>query len=538
MESELKKHVEDMFSALGGKVEADVLEKELNVFVGEYRVSIPSAKRSIVKKYGGDPDSLSIGVEKSIADIAAGESSVDVSGRVVYAAPREITASGERKKILSGLLEDSTGSMPFTIWDYAADDVGRGDLIAFRNAYTTSYRDKPQLNVSSKSRFWVREKAADWKRDARKIRDVQPNESNILFEGKIISVSARTINSKGEEKEIHYGLVGDETKTVRFTAWKDFHLEKGDVVRVEGAYSRERNGELQLNFSERSTVEKLTDREIGSVARFGVPRTCKISDLREGMGNLTVTGKVLTVAEKDIEVQGQSKSMFSGVLADETGKVSFTGWRDFPFREGDTVKITGAYVRSWKGVPQLKFDDKSDVAKVEMQLSVADAGPAAYQIDMLEERGGAMDALVTATIIEVRQGTGLIFRCPQCSRTMKLGECRTHGTVEGIPDFRVRLVVDDGTGSLFANLNREVAERITGYTLDAVKKRTEQTLNQEAVASEISSRILFKTVRLTGNVFSDDFGLNMYASTAELIVPEVKDRAAALFQEVIQTLGM
>ncbi len=534
----MKKHVEDMYSVLGGKVEREVLENELNLFVGQYKVSIPSAKRSIVKKFGGDPDALSIGVEKSIGEISAGEGSVDVSGRVVFATPREITASGEKKRILSGLIEDSTGSMSFTIWDYASDDVSRGDLVAFRNAYTTSYREKPQLNVSSKSRFWVREKASDWKREARKIKDIQPNESNILFEGKIISVAARTINSKGEEKEIHYGLVGDETKTVRFTAWKDFGLEKGSVVRVEGAYSRERNGELQLNLSEKAVVEKLVDREIGSVARFGVPRVCKVSELRDGMGNLTVTGRIVSVSRKEIEVQGQTKSMYSGVLADETGKVSFTGWRDFEFKDGDTIRITGGYVRSWKGVPQLKFDDKSEVTREEKEIKVTAGSSSVYAIDALEERGGAMDASVTATIIEVRQGTGLIFRCPQCKRTLKLGECRTHGPVDGIADFRVRLVVDDGTGSLFANLDRELSETITGYTLESVRKRTEQTLSQEAVAAEISSKVLFRTMKLTGNVFSDDFGLNMFASTAEFVVPEVKQRAVVLFQEAIQTLGM
>lgn len=538
MESDLKKHVDDMFSVLGGKVERETLEKELNLFVGEYRVSVPSAKRSIVKKFGGDPDSLSIGVDKNIADIIAGENSVDVSGRVIYATPREITASGEKKKILSGLIEDSTGSMPFTIWDFESQEVERGDLVAFRNAYTTSYRDKPQLNVSSKSRFWVKEKAEEWRREARKIKDITANESNVLFEGKVISISTRTVNSRGEEKEIHYGLIGDETKTVRFTAWKDFGISKGDVVRVEGAYSKERNGELQLNMSERSTVEKLADKEIGSVARFGVPRVCRISELRDGMGNLTVTGRIVSVSEKEIEVQGQSKGMVSGVLADETGKVSFTGWRDFNFSEGDTIRIVGAYVRSWKGVPQLKFDDKSEVLREEKELIIAPGSATVYSVEALEERGGAMDASVTATIIEVRQGTGLIFRCPQCNRTMKLGECRLHGAVEGVPDFRVRLVVDDGTGSLFVNLNRELSEGMTGLTLETVRKRTEQVMSQEAMTGEISSKILFKSVMVTGNVFSDDFGLNMYASTAQFSIPQVKQDAVLLFQDVIQTLGM
>ena len=538
LESEMNKHVDDMHAALGGKIEKEVLQKDIELYVNQYRVSIPSAKRSIVKKYGGDPDSLSAGVERSLAEISTGENGIDAGGRVIYANVKEIEIGGAKRILLSGLLEDATGSMPFTIWDYDKPEIRKGDIISVRNAYTTSYRERPQLNMSSRSKILIKERIENWAREPKKMKDIGPNEVDVLATGKIISVTAKRITSNGREIDIHYGLIGDETKTLRFTSWKDFGLSKGDVVRVSGAYSRERNGEIQLNLSERTEVGKTSDIEIPSVARFGTPRKCNIMELREGMGNVTVTARIISVERREIETQGRKSIMFSGTLADETGRISFTGWRDFPHTEGQSVTVSGAYIRSWKGVPQLKFDEMSEIVSETKEVAVPAQGSSVFDIGALAERGGAMDASVCGTVIEIRQGTGFLFRCPQCSRATKLGECITHGQVEGVPDFRIRMVVDDGTGSMTVSLNRELSETLTGLSLDAVRKKAELTLSQDAVVADVSAKLLFARMDVNGNVFSNDFGLSMNCRGAAPDSADVKEKASTLYQEVIQSLGM
>ncbi len=526
-----------MYGVLGGKVEREVLKNDLELYVKQYRVSLPSAKRSIVKRYGGDPDSLSVGVEKNIAEILSGESGVDTSGTVVYSEQKEIEIDGKKRRLLSGLLEDATGSIPFTIWDFEGETIAKGDSVSIRNAYTTAYRDRPQLNISSRSRIWVRERIENWAREPKKIASIGGNEVSVDFVGKIVSVTPKRIVSKGREIDIHYGLIGDETKTVRFTAWKDFGIVKGDVVSIKGAYTRERNGEIQINLSERTTVEKLTGTIIQSVARFGEPRKYNITDLRDGMGNVTVSGKLLKSEKKEIQHNGQTVTMYSGMIADSTGKIAFTGWRTFPYSEGQSVTISGAYVRSWKGVPQLKFDEKSEISISESDVS-AEEGNTKFEIGSLEERGGAVDATVGATVTDIRQGTGLVLRCPVCSRGLKAGECRVHGSVSGVPDFRIRLVVDDGTGSMTVNLNRELSEALSGFTLEDVRKRSEVTLSQDAVIADISSKLLFSRLLFTGNVYSDDFGLNMSCREVKTDNCEVIEMATQLYQKVIQSLGM
>lgn len=525
----MKKHVDDVCSVLGTSVPRETVERELDTFVNKYRVSIPSAKRSIVKKYGGDPDKLTVGVEKAIAEIAAGEGSIDVKGRVLQAKRRDVLVSGEKKLLLSGILEDATGSIPFTIWDYEGEEDVTGRLLTVRNAYTTSYKDRPQLNLSSRTRYWFVQDG-EWKREPRKLADIRAGEQNVFFTAKIISVNQKEIDTQEGRKTIYYGLIGDETRTVRFTAWKDFGLQKGEVVNVNGAYVRERMGELQVNMSEQTSVER-TDAQIPSVARFGSPKICTIAELRDGMGNVSLTARVVSVEEREMQSNGQTKHMVSGILADESGRVAFTGWRDFPFAQGETVTITGAYVRSWKGVPQLKFDDKSEISRAERMIGEMTTQPAEWKLEELEERGGAMEVAVAGLVVDVREGSGVVLRCPECRRPLKGMECATHGSVSGVQDVRIRMVVDDGTGSLTVTLNREISEQLTGLKLE------DMSANPDAFG-EICRRLLLKRVRLTGNTYSDDFGLGMFASAASFHTPDALEAARQLFEETVLSLGM
>ena len=49
-------------------------------------------------------------------------------------------------------------------------------------------------------------------------------------------------------------------------------------------------------------------------------------------------------------------------------------------------------------------------------------------------------------LVSVSEDSGIIFRCPECNRVLRDGECATHGEQEGVQDIRLRLVIDDGRG--------------------------------------------------------------------------------------------
>ena len=45
------------------------------------------------------------------------------------------------------------------------------------------------------------------------------------------------------------------------------------------------------------------------------------------------------------------------------------------------------------------------------------------------KNGGGLDVIVRGVIVDIRPGSGIIKRCPECNRTIINNDCKTHGTV-------------------------------------------------------------------------------------------------------------
>jgi ssDNA-binding replication factor A large subunit len=57
-------------------------------------------------------------------------------------------------------------------------------------------------------------------------------------------------------------------------------------------------------------------------------------------------------------------------------------------------------------------------------------------------------------------------------------------------------------------------------------------MNPEIVEEKIKDRMLGKPIEVRGNVTSDEYGLMMIVTEAELKVPEVRSEAASLLSEL------
>src|SRR5256712_2338780 len=91
---ELAPHVHDITRALGDKVSEQEIERELSSYLNVYRVSLDTAKRSIVKKHGGNPATLAIGVSKTIRELGPGEPSVNLLARILAGDEEERAPQG------------------------------------------------------------------------------------------------------------------------------------------------------------------------------------------------------------------------------------------------------------------------------------------------------------------------------------------------------------------------------------------------------------------------------------------------------------
>jgi replication factor A1 len=363
------------------------------------------------------------------------------------------------------------------------------------------------------------------------ISDLQPIAQSVNLIGQVITLNPKEITVRGETRQIFYGIIGDESGTISFTAWKELDVEKGDVVEISNAYTREWQGAVQLNFGDRAAIKKTDEDKLPKEAFE--PKEHKITDLRSGLGVVEVTAKIIELDKKEMEIEGVKKKIFSGIIGDETGKAQFTSWHDFKLKKGDVVNISGGYVKTWKSIPQLTFDEKAKVKKLDSKkLNVEKIQTQFMPLQTLLEKRGALDIETEGTVIDIRPNSGLVFRCPECDRVTINNDCKIHGKVEGKPDLRIKLVIDDGNGSVQVNMGREITEKLLGKTLDECQKIVDSSGNDDSIVNEINKIFFARRLKIKGNAFGDSFGTTVIAQDVSIIEVDIEDEADALLQKM------
>jgi len=377
----------------------------------------------------------------------------------------------------------------------------------------------------------IRKYGSDSSTEKRKLlKELEPNEPSVNIIGRVITINPKEIELKGEKRKIFYGMIADESAVLPFTAWRDFNIGKGQVIRVTNAYTKSWQGIAQLNFGEYTKIEP-SEEEIPETQE---PRKCKVEELKSGLGSTEIVAKILSIKDKEVEVGGTKKKVYFGIIADETGKAQFTSWHDFNLKEGDVVKIVGGYVKSWRGIPQLTFDEKCKVEKLESK-KIKEVNIRKYKLWELIEKGGALDIEVEGNVIEVREGSGIIIRCPECNRVLSEGKCKVHGSVNGIYDLRAKIILDDGTGAVNVIVNRDLTEKILNKSLEELKKIYDEA--KDNVSKLINNNFLAKKIKVIGNALRDGFGTTIIAKEAEIVDIDVKEEAKKLLQEVREVSG-
>ena len=430
--------VEELYSALEGKVEKKTLREDLEKYVLKYRTGVAVAKDSIIKKYrnprpagtffNGAP------VTKKVKELEGTEMQVTIVARMVYVDKKTINTKAGPKEIISGILGDDTGTAPFTIWS-SEGEFEKGRVYTFKNGYTKKWQDQVQVNIGHNG-------------------SVVPNDDVT------IAAPAGNVSAPSSARDVNIADITDQTK------------------------------------------------------------------------NVNVTGRISGVESRQIKVKGEDKTVYGGILTDETGRIQFTSWVDHGLKDGEVITAKNAYIRSWKGIPQLNIGDNTQVERSDRAIEAAPSGPSQKTVEDIMKVGGGLDLSITGTIVDVRGGSGLIKRCPQCNRSVLGEECSLHGRIEPVMDLRLKLTIDDGTGAISAIINRKDTENITGITLDAAIEMAKEKGDMSVVADRMSSALLLKKVTVTGNVMSDEYGPQMSVRGTELATTDVQKEAEELYSIV------
>ncbi|PCR91147.1 Single-stranded DNA binding protein [Natrinema ejinorense] len=368
---------------------------------------------------------------------------------------------------------------------------------------------------------------------AKDIAEITPDESNVTVTGVVLTAGERSIRYQGADHVIVEGRLADETGVIDYTAWEDFGLEPGDTITAGNAGVREWDGEPELNLGE-STSLSFQDGslEISDGISYEIGGEAQLADLRTGDRAVTIEVTVVDCERKTIDGRDGETDILSGVFGDESGRLPFTNWDPAPeIEDGGSVRIENAYVQEFRGVPEVNVSAFSTVTELDREIDVG-SDTSTMDVGDAVGTGGIYDVEVVGNLLAVRDGSGLIQRCPECYRVIQKGQCRTHGDVEGIDDLRVKAILDDGTGTVTVVLDDELTERVYDGTLDDALEQAREAMDQEVVADTIRERIVGREYRVRGHLSVDEYGANLDAETFEESDDDPADRATAFLEEV------
>jgi len=220
---------------------------------------------------------------------------------------------------------------------------------------------------------------------------------------------------------------------------------------------------------------------------------------------------------------GEAKSVWSGDVADPTGKCRCSIWSEPPFDFESTpvvVRLKGVRVRAWQGIPDITVDNES-------QIEVLAAAPWGDDVDLtnnvvdvelsdLSSGASRVGISTTGNVISIREDSGIIKRCPECRRVLRDGECATHGAQEGETDVRLRVVLDDGKSTISLIINKSASESLIGMKQDKISSHIVEN-GTMAFVQELRDLLLGKKLKASGRTIVDEQGAMLLSDDVELV---------------------
>jgi ssDNA-binding replication factor A large subunit len=220
---------------------------------------------------------------------------------------------------------------------------------------------------------------------------------------------------------------------------------------------------------------------------------------------------------------GESKSIWSGDVADPTGKCRTSMWEEPPFDFESTpviVRIKGARVRAWQGVPDITVDNSSQIEVLAGAPWGEDVDLAnnfvSVELDELASGASRVGISTQGTIVSIREDSGIIYRCTECRRVLRDGECATHGSQEGNMDVRLRMVIDNGKSTISLIVNKSATESLLGMSQADISSNISENGNMQFI-QDLREKLLGRELLANGRTIVDEQGAMLLSDDVELI---------------------
>ncbi len=309
--------------------------------------------------------------------------------------------------------------------------------------------------------------------------------ADISEDGKWVNLKVKVVQiwENTHESISQVGLLADETGTIKFIAWAAAELptvEEGRSYIFKNVVSSEWNGKMEVTLNKSSSIEETADDIHVQSKSKGVASLVKVADISEDGRWVDLKGKIVQLWENTNESISQV-----GLIGDETSSIKFIKWAsaEIPVDlvEGNNYLLRNAVTSEWNGKLEITLNKSSSIEEISDEIEV-----------------NTRDTVITAAMVDIQSGSGLIKRCPQCNRSLTKGACAEHGKVDGVYDLRLKAVLDTGTITQDVLLKREVTEEISGITLEDAIAMAADALDQGVVLEAMKQKLVGKYYKVSG----------------------------------------
>ena len=508
----------------------DAMRSVLRRFQSDTGAPVQSNQQSS----GSQRQSLPIKKVERLSDLSADDRNVEIEVEIVTHNPRTTMVRGEEKIVPYGLIEDQPWSEggTRTRWEYKDwgnnPNIAPGAVVRLEGVSVNEYQGRMSINVNQASRVVVLREGVRTVTTPGEPVDINTikSEGSVTVVGRLLASRNDVIHRKDGSGSIDVvrGRIADDSCAIGFLSWEPFEHEIGSLLKIENAQIRVFRDTPEINIGGSSKIEIFHDSNFASAEDLVARSVSRIEDLRDGSRDVEIVLEIQKMIKRDFQGRdGEAKSVWSGDVADPTGKCRCSIWSEPPFDFESTpvvVRLKGVRVRAWQGIPDITVDNES-------QIEVLAAAPWGDDVDLannvvdvelsdLSSGASRVGISTTGNVISIREDSGIIKRCPECRRVLRDGECATHGAQEGETDVRLRVVLDDGKSTISLIINKSASESLIGMKQDKISSHIVENGTMSFV-QELRDLLLGKKLKASGRTIVDEQGAMLLSDDVELI---------------------
>ena len=474
-------------------------------------------------------------VEK-LSDLSADDRNVEIEVEIVTHNPRTTMVRGEEKIVPYGLIEDQPWSEGGnrTRWEYKdwgnTPTIAPGAVVRLEGVSVNEYQGRMSINVNQASRVVVlREgvRTVTTPGEPVEINNIK-SEGSVTVIGRLLATRKDVIHRKDGSGSIDVvrGRIADDSGAIGFLSWEAFDHEVGSLLKIENAQVRVFRDTPEINIGTSAKIEIFHDSNFASADDLVARSVSKIEDLRDGSRDVEIIVEIQKMIKRDFEGRdGEAKSVWSGDIADPTGKCRCSIWAEPPFDFESTpvvVRLKGVRVRAWQGIPDITVDNES-------QIEVLAAPPWGDDIDLsnnlvevdlqdLSTGASRVGISTSGTIVSIREDSGVISRCSQCRRVLRDGECSvpTCESYEGVDDVRLRMVMDNSQSTISLIVNKIASESLIGMSMDEISSFVAENGSMQFVQN-LREKLLGRELKANGRTIVDEQGAMLLSDDVGII---------------------